>query len=415
MARVKPFRALRPTREAACRVAALPYDVYSREEAGKAASGNPDSFLHVDCAEIDLPESIAAYDMRVYQKARENLDSMEARGVYQKDERPMLYIYRLTWRGRSQTGVVGLTALDEYLDGTIKKHELTRADKEQDRLNHVNFLKAQTGPIFMAYRGVSAISERVLAWADGHPEAYDFTAEDGVRHQVWAVTDEAYGEEIAALFQQAPHFYIADGHHRMAAAVRIGQMEREKRPDYTGEEEFNYILSVLFPAEELQILPYNRVVRDLNGLSQEAFLEALSERFLVSEAGAAVRIPENKNQIGMYLDGKWRLLCAKDAILTDDPVESLSVAMLQKYVLEPVLGIGDIRKDRRIDFVGGIRGAEELVCLVDKKEAAVAFYMYPTALSELMAAADAGLLMPPKSTWFEPKLRSGLFVHKILE
>lgn len=413
MATIKPFKAVRPVPEKAQDVAALPYDVYNREEAAIAVQGKLDSFLRVDRPETTLDEGVKINDPIVYETARKNLDKLFQRQALTQESKDCLYIYELVMDGRSQVGLVVCTAIDEYLDNTIKKHELTRADKEEDRIKHVDACNANTGPIFLTYRAQEAINEMVDSWRKEHQSIYDFISEDGITHRAWVVDDEAVIKGLVEKFSKVESLYIADGHHRSASAVKVGLMRREANPDYTGTEEFNYFLSVLFPDEQLYIMDYNRVVKDLNGLSVEAFLKALSEKFEVTAKDAEAVTPPQKGSFGLFVDGKWYLLTVKDGVYDPaDPVNSLDVAILQNNVLVPILGIGDIRTDKRIDFVGGIRGLKELERRVNE-DMALAFSMYPTSIEELMNIADADLLMPPKSTWFEPKLRSGLFIHNL--
>lgn len=413
MATIKPFKAVRPVPEKAQDVAALPYDVYNREEAAIAVQGKLDSFLRVDRPETTLDEGVKINDPIVYETARKNLDKLFQRKALTQESKDCLYIYELVMDGRSQVGLVVCTAIDEYLDNTIKKHELTRADKEEDRIKHVDACNANTGPIFLTYRAQEAINEIVDSWRKEHQSIYDFISEDGITHRAWVVDDEAMIKGLVEKFSKVESLYIADGHHRSASAVKVGLMRREANPDYTGTEEFNYFLSVLFPDEQLYIMDYNRVVKDLNGLSVEAFLKALSEKFEVTAKDAEAVTPPQKGSFGLFVDGKWYLLTVKDGVYDPaDPVNSLDVAILQNNVLVPILGIGDIRTDKRIDFVGGIRGLKELERRVNE-DMALAFSMYPTSIEELMNIADADLLMPPKSTWFEPKLRSGLFIHNL--
>ncbi len=416
MAVVRAFRAVRPAPQLAAAVAALPYDVMNSEEARQMVVGNPYSFLHVDKAEIDLDPSIDLYDTRVYEKARDNLNQMIADGVFLQDETPCLYIYKQVMNGRAQIGIVGCTAVDDYLNNVIRKHELTRADKEQDRINHVDYCDANTGPIFLTYRARQDINAVVDAQME-NPPVYDFVSEDGIGHTVWVIRDAAAVDTLCGAFKQVENLYIADGHHRSASAVRVGGMRRAQMPDYSGEEEFNFFLSVIFPDEQLYIMDYNRLVRDLNGNSPEAFLKKVGEKFTVTTyAGAGVLKPSTKHTYGMYMQGKWYLLEAKPGSFDEsDPVAQLDVSILQNNLLHPILNIGDPRTDKRIDFVGGIRGLEALAARVDSGEMAVAFSMYPTTMEDLMDIADAGAIMPPKSTWFEPKLRSGLFIHKLSE
>lgn len=411
MAVIRQFKAIRPTPEMAEKVAALPYDVVNSEEAAEMVIGNPYSFLHVDKAEIDLPAGTDIYSPEVYEKAKSNLEKMITDGVLVQDEKPMLYVYELTMDGRSQTGIVACTSIDEYMQGIIKKHELTREDKEQDRIRHVDICNANTGPIFLAYRTVDEISEIVDNVKKNAP-VYDFTAEDGIIHRAWIIDDEETINRLVKLFKDVPNLYIADGHHRNASAAKVGLKRRNENPNYTGDEEFNYYLAVIFPSDQLKILDYNRVVKDLNGLSEEEFIKKLSEKFDIIETEGRAK-PDKAYDFGMYMDGKWYMLTAKDEIKSKDAVKGLDVSILQDNVLIPILGIGDIRTDKRIDFVGGIRGLGELEKRVDSGEMKVAFAMYPTSIEQLMTIADENKIMPPKSTWFEPKLRSGLFIHSL--
>lgn len=411
MAVIRQFKAIRPTPEMAEKVAALPYDVVNSEEAAEMVIGNPYSFLHVDKAEIDLPAGTDIYSPEVYEKAKSNLEKMMTDGVLVQDEKPMLYVYELTMDGRSQTGLVACTSIDEYMQGIIKKHELTREDKEQDRIRHVDICNANTGPIFLAYRTVDEISEIVDNVKKNAP-VYDFTAEDGIIHRAWIIDNEETINRLVKLFKDVPNLYIADGHHRNASAAKVGLKRRNENPNYTGDEEFNYYLAVIFPSDQLKILDYNRVIKDLNGLSEEEFIKKLSEKFDIVETEGRAK-PDKAYDFGMYMDGKWYMLTAKDEIKSKDAVKGLDVSILQDNVLIPILGIGDIRTDKRIDFVGGIRGLGELEKRVDSGEMKVAFAMYPTSIEQLMTIADENKIMPPKSTWFEPKLRSGLFIHSL--
>lgn len=412
MAVIKAFECIRPDEKVADRVAALPYDVYNREEALKEVEREPLSFLAIDRAETQFDSSVDTYADCVYDKARELLDSRIADGTFITDTDKAYYVYELTMNGRTQTGIAACASIDDYNNNIIKKHENTRADKEQDRINHVDRCSAQTGPIFLAYRADEVIRNEVAKAKEEKP-LYSFISPDGIRHQVYKISNAQSVENIEKAFAGIDDIYIADGHHRAASAVKVGLKRREEHLDYTGEEEFNYFLSVLFPDEELMIMPYNRVVKDLNGYSKEEFIKKTEEKFEIEESAAAVE-PAHKAEFGMYLDEKWYKLKAKKDILSDDPVDGLDVAILQDNLLEPVLGIHDPKTDKRIDFVGGIRGLLELEkrCHTD---CVLAFSMYPTSIAELFAVADAGRLMPPKSTWFEPKLRSGLFIHKIEE
>lgn len=413
MAIYKPFKALRPTPEKAAKVAALPYDVMSSSEAREMVKGNPYSFLHVDKAEIDLPLDTYIYDTSVYEKARENLLSLSEKGVLLEDTEPMFYIYRQVMDGRSQTGLVGCAAADDYIDGTIKKHEFTRADKEADRIRHVDICDANTGPIFLCYRKRSEITKIIEDWKKDNKPVYDFVS-DGVSQTVWIVDDVDTCKALSSEFSKVKSFYIADGHHRSASAVSVAKMRREQYPSFTGDEEFNFFLSVLFPSDELAIMDYNRLISDLNGYSDEEFIEKIKQDFTVlphTENGPYK--PCKKHTFGMYLSGKWYKLEAKDGTFDkNDPVDRLDVSILQNNLISKVLNINDPRTDTRIDFVGGIRGLHELEKRVNNGMKA-AFSMYPTELSDLMAIADANRVMPPKSTWFEPKLLSGLFIHKL--
>lgn len=411
MAVLHPFKGYRPTKELCAAIAALPYDVMSSAEAREMVEGDPYSFLHVDRAEVDLPLGTDMYSPEVYRKAADNLNGMIERGIYIQDKKPVLYVYRLTMDGRSQTGLVGCSSVDEYLNNKIKKHELTRADKEQDRINHVAACNANTGPIFLTYRGRADIDKIIASVTEGIPE-YDFVSEDGVEHTVWVIDDDNTVNTLVELFKNIESLYIADGHHRNASAVKVALKKREAAAGFGGEEEFNFYLSVLFPEDQLHIMDYNRLVKDLNGMSEGEFLSSLAEKFDIEPCNSAVK-PNAAHTFGMYLGGKWYLLKAKDCIIKDDAVEGLDVSILQNEVLLPLLGIGDARTDKRIDFVGGIRGIEELERRVDSGEMYLAFSMYPTSMEELLRVADEGKIMPPKSTWFEPKLRSGIFIHKL--
>lgn len=411
MAVIKPFRCVRPDVKVADRVAALPYDVYNRKEACVEVAKEPLSFLKIDRAETQFDDSVDTYDERVYQKAKELLEGMIADGTFVTDNSECYYIYELTMDGRAQTGIVACASIDDYQNNVIKKHEKTRADKEADRIHHVDTCNAQTGPIFLAYRSRQIINE-VVDKVKKEAALYDFTAPDGVRHAVWRIAGEAEVVTLRKAFAEIDSVYIADGHHRAASAVRVGLMRREANPGYTGEEEFNFFLSVLFPDDQLMIMDYNRVVKDLNGHSTEEFLKLVEENYEVEKVGTEAYKPVKAHEAGMYLEGTWYKLTAKPAIWSDDPVEGLDVSLLQKYLLTPILGIGDPKTDKRIDFVGGIRGLGELERRT-KEDMKVAFAMYPTSIAQLFDVADANLLMPPKSTWFEPKLRSGLFIHKL--
>lgn len=410
MATIKSFSAYRPRTDIVGDVAALPYDVYNRAEAKEVVATRPLSFLRIDRAETQFDDSVSTYDPCVYAKAKELLDGMIERGEYIKDTQDMYYIYELVMDGRAQTGIVACASVSDYENNVIKKHENTRAEKELDRITHVDTCNAQTGPIFLAYRAQAAIDAVVARIKEDTP-TYDFVSEDGIRHTVWCISRV---EDIATIrdsFANLNQIYIADGHHRAASAVKVGIKRRNEAGTITGDEEFNYFLSVLFPHNQLKILPYNRVVRDLNGYSKEDFITKISELFTVELVDGAYQ-PEEKATFGMYLDGAWYKLTAKAEILSDDPVLGLDVSVLQDHLLAPILGIEDPRTDNRIDFVGGIRGLKELEKRANS-DMKLAFSMFPTSIEELFNVADAGLLMPPKSTWFEPKLRSGIFIHKL--
>ena len=413
MAIVKPFCAVRPSAEAASQVAALPYDVYNRKEACEAVKGNPLSFLNIYRAETQFGEDVDMYADCVYEKAKELLEKRMADGTFIRDEIPCYYIYQQTMNGRSQTGLVACSSIDDYLNHVVKKHENTREEKEQDRIRHVDTTDAHTGPIFLAYRAKEELNRIIHRITTGHP-LYDFVSEDNVEHRVWKIAAPGPIKEIEEAFLDVEATYIADGHHRAASAVKVGLMRREENPGYTGEEAFNYFLSVLFPDEQLMIMPYNRVVADLNGMSSEEFLEKISRCFVVKEEGMIPYSPDKKGKFGMYLNRKWYSLEAKEELGTDDPVDELDVSILQNALLGPILGIGDPRTDKRIDFIGGIRGLKELERRTEE-DMAVGFALYPTSIQELLDVADANRLMPPKSTWFEPKLRSGLFIHLLKE
>jgi uncharacterized protein (DUF1015 family) len=403
---IKPFAALRPAPEKAAALAAVPYDVVDTAEARALAAGNPDSFLHVSRPEIDLPESVGIHDDAVYAQGARALRDLQARGALLREDGERLYVYRQIMGGHSQTGVVACCHIEDYANDVIRKHEKTRKDKEDDRTRHCLELNANTGPVFLTYRGQAALDALVARAQAGAP-LNDFTAADGIRHTVWRVEGES--APWVEAFRQVPLAYVADGHHRAAAAFRAGRQRREANPGHTGAEEYNWFLAVLFPASQLRILPYNRCVADLNGLAPDAFLERVRTVFQTEPAGGAE--PAGPREVRMYLGGAWYRL-AWDEFATD-PVGRLDVSVLQDGLLAPVLGIDDPRTNQRISFVGGIRGTGELVKRVDGGRDAVAFSMYPTTVAQMMDIADAGQSMPPKSTWFEPKLRSGLLVHTL--
>ena len=411
MAKVKPFNAIRPKEGMEAQIAALPYDVYNRSEACEVVKANPMSFLAIDRAETQFSDDVDTYADCVYEKAKSLMWERVEKGYFVQDSEDNYYIYELVMDGRSQTGIVACASIDDYQNNVIKKHENTRADKELDRIRHVGALEAQTGPIFLAYRAKKEINE-VVNRNKEQKALYDFVAEDGITHRVWIISDKEDVAIIQNAFEHMNEIYIADGHHRCASAVKVGLQKREANPGYTGEEEFNYFLSVLFPDEQLMIMDYNRVVKDLNGLTESAFLEKIETIFEINKIGDQAQYPASKGEICMYLYGAWYRLKIRDAFRSNDPIEGLDVTILQKNVLDPILGIADPKTDKRIDFVGGIRGLKELEKRV-ATDCKVAFAMYPTSIGELFAVADAGLLMPPKSTWFEPKLRSGIFIHSI--
>lgn len=411
MAQIRPFRAYRPCKGMEEKIAALPYDVYNRQEACEVVKKNPESFLSIDRAETQFSDDVDTYAPCVYEKADQMLRDRIREGKFVKDPVPCFYLYELTMDGNSQTGVVACASIDDYRNNVIKKHENTRADKEEDRSRHVDTCSMQTGPIFLAYRAQEDLKKKIAEIKSGEP-VYDFVSEDGIGHRVWVIADSEDVAMIEKSFAAVPSIYIADGHHRCASAVKVGLKRREQHPDYTGDEEFNYFLSVIFPDDELRILDYNRVVKDLNGMEKAAFLSKIEEHFVVEKKGKEPYRPAEKGTFGMFLDEDWYCLTAKDELKSDDAVDGLDVSILQNYLLNPILGIQDPKTDKRIDFVGGIRGLKELERRVHTDMKA-AFSMYPTSIAELFAVADAGRLMPPKSTWFEPKLRSGLFLHEI--
>ncbi len=415
MADLRSFRAYRPTRELASTIAALPYDVYNRAEACEEVKKNPHSFLAIDRAETGLDASVDTYADEVYDRANAMLQEWIGRGDFVQDETPMYYLYALTMNGRTQHGFVTCACVDDYLNNVIKKHENTRAEKELDRIRHVDTCNMQTGPIFLAYRQneeLKALLEEVLKKS---PEV-SFTSEDGIGHAVWKIAEEDMVKRLRRAFRRLDSIYIADGHHRCASAVKVALKRREAHPDYDGKEEFNSFLSVLFPEEELKILPYHRVLKSLNGHTAEEILKLISDKFEVrklSEITDPEEVqPQKKGHFAMLLDGSWYELVSGKELQSTDPVKSLDVSVLQDHILAPIFGIENPQTDRHIDFVGGIRGIAELERRC-KTDCVAAFAMYPTDIRELFAVADAGLLMPPKSTWFEPKLRSGLFLHQI--
>lgn len=413
MAKIEAFKAIRPRKDLAEKVAALPYDVMNYEEAKEMVKGNPYSFLHIDRAEIDLEAEVDPYDEKVYEKARDNLNEFIKNGTFVREEKKNIYLYRQIMDGRSQTGIVCCTAIDDYLSGKVKKHEHTREDKELDRIKHVDYCDANTGPIFLTYKREKNIDNIIEEELKKAP-IYNFTSEDGITHMVWIIENDNIIEEIIKSFEKIPSLYIADGHHRTAAAIKVGEKRRKQNVGYKDEDEFNYFLSVLYPAEDLKIFDYNRVVKDLNGYCLEEFLNKLQENFNVCKLeGVSEYKPKKRHEIGMYVEGNWYKLEAVQAkINEEDVVAALDVSILQDKLLKPILGIVDPRKDNRIEFVGGIRGIKELTKRVNT-DMKIAFSMYPTSIEELMKIADENKVMPPKSTWFEPKIRSGLFIHEL--
>ena len=413
MATVRPFRAIRPAEKYAAEVISLPYDVMNRKEAAEMAEGNPYSFLHICRSEIDLPQQEDPYDRSVYERAKENIAKNLEEGIFIQEENPALYIYREIMDGRVQTGIVGCVSVDEYQNNTIKKHEFTRVEKELDRINHFDVCDADTESVFLTYRDDSRIRKIVEGFADDNDPVYDITAGDGIRHILWVVDDAGLVDELTSLFGEIPALYIADGHHRSASACKVGLKRREENPDYTGDEEFNFFMAAIFPDNDLKIFDYNRVIKDLNGMSEEEFIEKIrSAGFTVEDMGEEIYHPEGKHVFAMYLSGRWYRLKADESIIPDHVIDSLDVAILQNNLFAPLLGIEDPRTDKRIDFVGGIRGLEELKRRADS-DMKVAFAVYPVDVEDLLRVADNDMVMPPKSTWFEPKLGSGLFMHSL--
>lgn len=412
MSVVKPFRGLRPPSLLAKDLSCLPYDVMNREEASRMAEGRECSLLHITRSEIDLPGDVDIHSEEVYRKSVENFRLWQEKGWLIQDQKPHYYIYAQTMEGRTQYGIVGCASVDDYLNGIIKKHELTRPDKEQDRMVHVRVNNANIEPVFFTYPPVKELDDIVKKITKGKP-VYDFVSEDGFGHHFWVIEDEKTNREIEKLFaKKVPCTYVADGHHRTAAAALVGKEKRDNNPRHTGKEEYNYFLAVHFPADQLRIIDYNRVIRDLNGLSPETFLEKLESSFIIANKGTGTYKPSKLHEFSMYLEGRWYSLNAKEGTYSDnDPIGVLDVTILTKRILEPVLDIQDLRRSKRIDFVGGIRGLDELKKRVDTGEMKVAFALYPVSMDQLISIADSGNIMPPKSTWFEPKLRSGLVIH----
>jgi uncharacterized protein (DUF1015 family) len=406
MAQIKPFRALRPHNEYTAQVASRPYDVLNSEEARKEAGDNFLSFLHVTKSEIDLPAGIDIHSGQVYEKAKENLQKLIQKKILFQEDKPCYYIYELAWKGRTQTGLVCVSSVEDYFNDVIKKHEFTRPEKEKDRIDHMRTIRAQTGNVFLACKDLKELNDVFDKWKDQNPAEYNFTASDGVTHAIWVVNAFATIDIITNLFKEKiPFTYIADGHHRAASAAKVSQQ-------IPNSEEAKYFLTTIFPANQLAILDYNRVLKDLNGLSDEEFLQKLNEEFIVEKTGAQVA-PKELHQFGMYLNKQWYQLTAKENTFRNDPIGILDVTILQENLLGKILGINDPRTDNRIDFVGGIRGLGELEKRVDSGEMKVAFSLHPVTIQQLFDIADSGNVMPPKSTWFEPKLRDGLLTHLI--
>ncbi len=415
MAVIRPFKALRPSKDNAEIVASVPYDVVNRKEAKKEADGNPLNFLRVTRSEIELDDSVNPYSEEVYKKAKQNLERLKIEAPLITENTPHFYLYRLEMNGKAQVGIAATFSVDDYENDVILKHEKTRREKEDDRTNHIVSTEAQTGVVFLTYRGVESVNKIVDETMKENGPEYDFSSKDGIRHTVWIVP-EKYNETIIREFGKINRLYIADGHHRAASAARAKKVKRENNKNHTGEEEYNFFISVIFPSEQLNILPYNRVVSDLNNLSKDEFLDNISEKFLIEKAGE--KEPKERRSYGMFLDGDWYILKVRDSVLASNSLsesvsETLDVSILQDFLLNPILGIDDPRTNKRIDFIGGIRGTKELEKLVSEGDAAVAFSLFPVSLDDLMKISDAGEIMPPKSTWFEPKLRDGLLVHTI--
>ncbi|HZK01603.1 MAG TPA: DUF1015 family protein, partial [Anaerovoracaceae bacterium] len=410
MAIVRPFAALRPAKRYAEKVVSLPYDVMNRDEAVGQAKDNPYSFLHISRSEISFPPTKDPYHKDVYDQAKINLDNFVSDGVLIQDSTPCFYIYRQTMKGRIQTGIAACVSIDEYMQDKIKKHEFTRIEKELDRINHFDVCNANTEPVFLTYRHNQNIQMLIDSWIENSAPAYDFLTGDGVGHTLWVIDCGDAIQNLTDAFSQIPYLYIADGHHRSASAVKVGMKQREDNPGYDGSEEFNFFMAVLFPDEDLHIYDYNRVVKDLNKMDDDEFLSKLSKDFIVEQINDDSIRPNSRHVFSMYLNKTWYRLEAKECIISSHPIDGLDVSILQDRVLSPILGIQDPRTDKRIDFVGGIRGLKELEKRVDM-DMSVAFALYPVTMDELLAVSDQNEIMPPKSTWFEPKLGSGLFIH----
>ena len=413
MAKVKPFKGVRPPRELVEQVASRPYDVLNSEEARAEAAGNPMSLYHIIKPEIDFEPGMDEHDARVYDKAVENFRMFQDKGWLRQDEKENYYIYAQTMDGRTQYGFVVAAWVPDYMEGRIKKHELTRRDKEEDRMKHVRCNNANVEPVFFAFPDNEALEQIIRDVTAGEPE-YDFTAPDGFGHTLWVISDPGMIEKVTEEFGKIPNMYIADGHHRSAAAALVGAEKAKNNPNHTGDEEYNYFMAVAFPASHLRVIDYNRVVRDLNGMTPAEFLTRLCENFIVEEKGTEIYHPTGLHNFALYLDGKWYSLTAKPGTYNDDdPIGVLDVTVSSDLILRDLLGITDLRSDKRIDFVGGIRGLEELKRRVDSGEMALALALYPVTMKQIMDIADTGNIMPPKTTWFEPKLRSGLIIHKL--
>lgn len=411
---LKPFKAIKPKKDIAHKVAALPYDVMNSEEAKEKAKDNPYSFLHVDKAEIDLSSNIDIHDIKVYEKARENLKTMIDDKVLIKDKKENLYIYKQIMGKKEQIGIVGSLSIDDYINNKIKKHENILVEKVKDRMNHIDYCNANTGPIFITYKAKDEINNITKEWMDKNESIYDFKSEDDISHTVWTIKDEIVINKLVTLFKGVDSLYIADGHHRTASAVEVAKTRRLENPNYKGDEEFNFFLGILFPSNQLNIMDYNRAVRDLNGLSQKEFIEKVKKSFIVEEIkNTEPYKPKKKHAFGMYLKNNWYKLEVKENSFNPESlVESLDASILQDNILNSILGIKDPSNNKRIDFIGGIRGLKELEKRVDEGMA-VAFSLYPTDIDDLIKVSDQNNMMPPKSTWFEPKLRSGLFIHDL--
>jgi len=415
MVEIKGFKGFRPPKDVVLKVASRPYDVLNSKEAKEEAADNEYSLLHITKPEIDLPEDISEYDERVYNKAKENFEKFIEKGFLKQDNDEYLYIYAQTMDGRRQYGLVAGAYVNDYLEGKIKKHELTRKDKEEDRMKHVRVTNANIEPVFFSYKKVDEINAIIDEWVKNHSPEYDFTSEDGIGHHLWVIDDMNKNAELIRLFKEkVDATYVADGHHRTAAAALVGAEKQKNNPNHTGKEEYNYFMAVHFPDDQLHIIDYNRVVKDLNGLSEAEFLNKLTDHFTVTEKGSDIYKPAKLHEFSMYLSGKWYALEAKNDTYDDnDPIKVLDVTVSSTFILDKILGIKDLRTDKRIDFVGGIRGLGELKRRVDTGEMKVAFALYPVTMQQLIDIADAGLIMPPKTTWFEPKLRSGLVIHPL--